>query len=447
MVSAATKRKRRERGDRVAAAIEDGRMQISAEQETLGTTVTPDVPDAKLFTLDRKGNSKSDVQQELNRQAAEQKRASKRSRRANPKSRRSEAALMTLDGGVTKTKVGKKKKRFGNVDMEILAKRNFDKPRGHVGNVGEGMRLAKTYRDGKEDVWMGGMAKVVSQEIGLNRKRLVNKMNAAHREAASVIYPTSGLSINPTYRDHQDKLGEALAKVVKKDNADKWEREKMKFDPALLEESREGEVADTGMKVDTNEGGEWESEIEGEVAAQKVVPERKTRAQRNKEARNREMASNIVKKKTRARRAKDFENIERIAEEAKRIAEKISGEEKLRKLEQNPLPPKREDQPIIRKIAGQRVRDESACEPVALSTELSDAMRTVQTPVAMPMLRDRFLSFERRGLIEPPQVIPKEKKMMEREKQQNAYHVRRKAKGRGSASKLTFWRKGKRAVK
>lgn len=447
MVSAATKRRRRERGNRVAAAIEDARMEISAEQKTLGTAVTPDVPDAKLFTLDRKGSSKTDVQQELNRQAAEQRRVSKRSRRENPKMRRSEAALMRVDAGITKTKAERKKKEVGNVDMEILAKKKFDKPRGHVGNISERIRLAKIHKDGKEDVWVGEMSRLVAQEVGLNRKRLTDKMNAAQRKAAAVIHPAPGLSINPIHEDHQDKLGEALAKIVKKDDEDTWDREKMKYDPALLEESKEGEVGDTGMKVDTDNDNDQESEDEEEVITQKVIPERKTRAQRNKEARKREMASNIAKKRTHARRAKEFERIELIAEEAKRLAEKLSGEKKLRKLRQKPALQKRVDQPVVRKIAGQKVRNESDFEPVALSSELSEAMRNVKIPIAHPMLRDRFLSFERRGLIEPPEVLPNELWRMEQEKRQDLLRDKRKRKGRGSASNLTFWKNGKRAIK
>lgn len=447
MVSTATKRRRRERGNRVAAAIEDARIETLAERTTLGTTITPDVPDAKLFTLDRKGSSKTDVQQELNKQAAEQRRGSKRSRRGNQKVRRSEAALMRADAGVTKMKMGRKKKEVGNVDTKILEKRKFDKPKGHVGNVSERILLSKIHKDGKDDVWMGEMSRAVAQETGLNRKRLTEKMNAAHRKAASVIHPGSGLSINPIHEEHQDKLGEALAKILKKDDEDLWDREKMKYDPALLEESTEGEVGDTGMKVDANNENDQESEEEREFLAQKLVPERKTRARRNKEARKREMVGNIAKKRTHARRAKDFENIELIAEETRRLAEKISGEAKQRRLERKPAPYKRIDQPVLKKIAGQKVRNETDFEPVALSSELSETMRNVKVSAAHPMLRDRFLSFERRGLIEPPEVLPKEMWRMEQAKRQDLLRDKRKRKGRGSASNLTFWRNGKRAIK
>lgn len=446
MVSAGTKRKRRERGNRVAAAIEDGRTRTAAERRMLGKAITSDVPDAELFVEDRKGKAKDALNQELYQQAAEQRRAAKRARRTFPKMRKSEAALNKPDATSPVSVPGKKnKKGVGGVEIEILAKRKFDKPRGHVGNISEVIRQRKIFTDGKEDVWVGETSKLVAKEIGLNRRRIAEKMNTAHRSAPSVIHPAHGLSINPTHEDHQDKLGEALAHVVRKDDDNMWTDEKMKFDPALLRESREGEIADTGMKGD-NIANDVEDSSDDDISIVKAVPERKTRSQRHKEARKREMASNIAKKRVNVRRRRDLENLEKVAEEAKKLAERLSGEEKLRKLRENPPPEKAVDEPVISRLSGQKVRNEAAVEPVTLSTELSENMRGVKMPVANPLLRDRFVSFERRGLIEPPKVLPKEVWRMEQAKRQDELKDKRKRKGRGSRSNMTFWRNGKRAI-
>eukprot|EP00177_Eucheuma_denticulatum_P003085 GFKZ01005565.1.p1 GENE.GFKZ01005565.1~~GFKZ01005565.1.p1 ORF type:complete len:443 (+),score=100.30 GFKZ01005565.1:100-1428(+) len=441
MVSAATKRKRRDRRNRAAEAVEDARVKAAAERDVLGISITPSAPDSALFTIDRKGLSKTEVRQELYQQAAEQRRAAKRARRSQPKERKSERVGMEIDGRVTK--VGRKKR--GGVDLEILKKRNFDKPVGHVGNRSEGMRKEREYKDGREDVWMGEMSRVVEGEIGKNRRKIVHKMNEKQRAAVSVLTPKGGLSINPTHEDHQDKLGEALAKIVTKDDVDQWDDDMMRYDPKLLEESREGEVADTGMKVDVNDS-DLDDQADQEVPIVNVVPERKTRAQRNKEARKREMASNIAKKRRLGKQAKDFENILLVAEEAKRQAEKLSGEKKIRRREANKHRPRKLTGPVLKKIAGQQVRHEGVVEPVTLSTELSVSMRDIKMPKANPMLKDRFLSFERRGLIEPPSVLPKEVWRMEQEKRQEMLKDRRKRKGRGSRSNLTFWKNGKRVI-
>lgn len=446
MVSAGTKRKRRDRGNLVAAAIEDGRVRTAAERKTLGKAITPDVPDAELFTEDRKGKTKDALTQQLYEQAAEQRRAAKHARRAAPKVRKSEAALNKPSAANPVSVPEKRKKKcVGNVEIEILAKRKFDKPRGHVGNISEVIRQKKMYTDGKEDVWVGETSKLVAKEIGVNRLRITEKMNTAHRTAPSVIHPAQGLSINPTHDDHQDKLGEALANVVRKDDDSMWTDEKMKFDPALLQESKEGEVADTGMKADNNTN-DVEDSSDDDTSIIKAVPERKTRSLRHKESRKREMVSNIAKKRANVRRRRDFENLDKVAEEAKKLADRLSGEEKLRKLRENPPPEQAIDEPVISKLSGQKVRNEAAVEPVTLSTELSKNMRGVKMPVANPLLRDRFLSFERRGLIEPPKVLPKEIWRMEQAKRQDELKDKRKRKGRGSRSNMTFWRNGKRAI-
>lgn len=448
MVSNATKRRRRERANRSAMEVEDRRNQAMAEKDTLGTVIGPDAPDAKLFSVDRQKTSHKDVQQELQAQAAEQKRDAKRSRRGKKKVRRSEAAIYRDDTAIAKHNKGKKRKGVGQVEKDILMKRRFDKPKGHVGNISEGIRAAKVYIDGKEDVWMGDMSKTVKKEIGSKRKHLVNKMNIEQRSAASVVPPSAGLSVNPRHEDHQDKLGEALSKIMKEDDEKNWALAKMRYDPLLREESREGDVGDTGMKVDDEESSETEPlEDEEMERVAKAIPERKTRSQRNKEARKREMQRNIRKKRRNEKQALDFINIEAVAQEAIRLADKVSGEEKLRKLKENPPPPKPTDAPVTGKIAGQIVRNEAALEPYCLSAELSEAMRNIEMPVANPMMRDRFLSFERRGLIAPPKVLPKEVWRMEQAKRQEQLKDRRKRKGRGSASKLTFWKNGKKAIK
>ncbi|KAI0560787.1 Ribosome biogenesis protein Nop53/GLTSCR2 [Gracilaria domingensis] len=457
MARTGTKRKRKEREGRTAAEVEQGKRQSATEQKLLGTSVTKDVADESIFTIDRKGESKDALDKQFRGQALHQRRAAKRARRQAPKERKSEAGVRPLQTGEEKVKfVGKKKKvGVGLVEKQIMAKRKFDKPEGHVGNRSAVVREMLQKKGEKADVWStaqeaedqdAGTELFEQKGIAQRRKVLEEKVHSVHRAAQPIIHPDSGLSVNPSHSDHQDALGEAVASIVRKDDDKRWDEKKMSYDPAILLESTEGEVADTGMKLDDNMS-ESDSESEPDaVATKQGAPERKTRAQRNKESRKRVMAANIARKKADSKQARDIENIVSLTSQAEEEADKLNGITKQRMLEENPPLPAETDAPVLRRIAGETVRNEKVCNPVALSTELSESMRNVKMPKANALVRDRFLSFERRGFIAPPKVLPKEMRRMARDKLREERKERRRRKGRGSASDLTFWRNGKRAV-
>lgn len=453
MVSAVTKRKRRERENRVAAAIEEARSQASAEQKALGTTVTKDASNTSLFVEDRRAISKDKIRDKFRLESAAQRRASKRARRAAPTQRRSEAAsTLASTGAVTSAAPPpprKNKARIPSTDAQILARRTFDKPEGHVGNKSVARREAKRYGNGRENVWESETAAAVKMEITDDRRHMVQKMNGRLRRAPAILMPDSGMSVNPTYEQHQNKLGEALAKVVAEEDEERYIDKKLSFDPALLQESRDGEVGDTGMKVDSEHPSDDEDDGDKDDmnAASCVVPERKTRAQRNKEARKREMAVNITRKRAEEKRQNELQNLKEVTKAAEKEADKLNGTTKLRRRAERvpiPLPVGR---PVMKRVAGMRVRKETAAERIMLSNDLSKSMRTVKMAPANPILRDRFLSFERRGMIEPPTVIPKEVWRMQKEKRQEELKDPRKRKGRGANSDLSFWKNGKKSIR
>ncbi|CAN8076628.1 unnamed protein product [Agarophyton chilense] len=449
-----TKRKRKERETRTAAEVDEGKRYAATEQKLLGTSVTKDAADESIFVIDRKGNSKGKLDQQFRGQAVQQRRAAKRARRQAPKQRKSEAGVRPAEADAELiTFVGRKKKDLiSPVERQILAKKKFDKPEGHVGNRSSAVREMLRKKGEKADVWATGDEE--DAEAGLfekkgtseKRKRLEKKVHSRHRSAAPIVHPDSGLSVNPTHSDHQDILGETVACIIRHDDMRRWDENMMSYDPAILQESTEGEVADTGMKLD-NSANESDDESEGDaVVMTQGAPERKTRAQRNKESRKRIMAANIARKKSDAKQVKDLENIENLTRQAEEEADKLSGVTKKRLRKENPPPPRSAYAPVRRKICGEYVRSERVRIPVTLSTELSESMRNVKMPKANPLVRDRFLSFERRGFIAPPRVLPKELRRMARDKLREERKDRRKRKGRGSASDLTFWRNGKRAV-
>lgn len=455
MARTGTKRKRKARENFIANQVDEGKRRTDTEKKILGTVIDKHAPDNSVFKIDRTGKSKEAIAHKVLGQAIEQRRAAKRARRQSPRDRKSEAAIKvsaTVDHFMGK----KNRKDIAPVEKEILAKRSFDKPEGHLGNRSATVRQMLKNKGKKDDLWdtsaesnMEDVPSAVAEKKGVSvqRRRLVEKVHTQHRNAPRIVHIDSGLSVNPTYHDHQDKLGQALAELVRKDDERKWDEKKMSYDPALLLESREGEIADTGMKGDvdsTSSAGEDEEQME---VIYKNAPDRKTRSQRNKEARKRVMAANIAKKKVDAQQATDFKNIGSITQQAESEADKLSGLEKERRLAENPPLLPAEDAPVLKRIAGEKVRNEMACEPVTLSNELSESMRRVKMPVANPLLRDRFLSFERRGFITPPSVLPKEIRRMARDKLREERKDRRRKKGRGSASDLNFWRHGKKAIR
>eukprot|EP00178_Gracilaria_changii_P025445 TRINITY_DN78382_c0_g1_i1.p1 TRINITY_DN78382_c0_g1~~TRINITY_DN78382_c0_g1_i1.p1 ORF type:complete len:495 (-),score=104.26 TRINITY_DN78382_c0_g1_i1:1217-2599(-) len=459
MAKTGTKRKRKQRESRTAAEVEHAKRIAATEQKLLGTRVTKETASESIFKIDRKGESKEALNEQFRGQALVQRRATKRARREAPRPRKSESGVRMPEAEAKDiTFVGRKKKvGVGLVEKQILARRKFDKPEGHIGNRSAVVREMLQKKGEKEDVWEssdGVDAQEVESDvfekkgIAVRRRRLEEKMHSQHRSAARIIQPDSGMSVNPTHCDHQDMLGEALASIVQKDDEKRWDEKKMSYDPALLLESTEGEVADTGMKIDNNSS---DSELESEAGNDEVfmsqgAPERKTRAQRNKESRKRVMAANIARKRADAKQARDFENLAQLTQQAQEEADKVNGVVKQRRLQDNAALPAEVDAPVLHRIGGERVRSEKVCNPVTLSTELSESMRKVKMPKANALARDRFLSFERRGFIAPPRALSKEVRRMARDKLREERKERRRRKGRGSASNLTFWRNGKRAV-
>lgn len=446
MVSAATRRKKRERGNRVANDIEDGRRFSAAEKKLIGTSLGPKVPNSVLFQVDRKGHEKVDLKTSSVFKSREGRLEAKRAARANPRPRKSEFAAeapgdMDVDAEISVPTHGKKKKRdTGLVDDQILRKRFLkgskeDKETGD--NSGKPLNS-----DGEDDVWTSKLAEQVQSQISDRRRRLVKKASRRLRRAPAVIYPDAGISVNPAYEHHQDKLGEAVAAVISEQDNDRWNDQMLSYDPAILEESRAGEFGDTGMKTADIE--DLPDEDDDLITTKNPVPERKTRKERNKEKRKRELASNIRKKRRDARQTADILNLDAIAVEAQAEADKLNGVTKKRLRRQHVHVVRRPTRPVRKRIAGRRVRTEAVAEPFALSEELSENMRSVQLPMNNPMLQERLLSFERRGMVEPPKVISTEIWRMEQERRRKENTDTRKRKGKHSKSDISYWKEKSR---
>lgn len=446
MVSAAVKRKRRERQNRTASAIEQSRHNAEVEQETLGAVISSTVPNAALFQEDRKGVTKKALEQKYTQDARRQRLEAKRAWRAGPKTRRSEIGAESSEPMKGISFDGGKKKRIAPVERAILKKRTFDRPKGHVGNRMALLQAAKRHAPRNEDMWTDNTAKEVEMVRAKSRTAFVRRSTRKQRRAHAVLYPDAGLSVNPSYEHHQDHLGEALARIVAEEDDERLIKQQLSFDRSLLHESTEGIDTITGMKID--QPGDKDKTKNADVGSDndddvvnKPIPERKTRTERNKETRKRSLASQIRKKRADERRAVEFKNFDKILEDAIEESDKINGITKKRLKRQHvSVPNRKHNRPVIRKIAGQRVRNEVAALPTALSTEISGSLRSFKVPDASALLNDRVLSFERRGMVEPPSVLPIELRSMELRRRQNENRDRTKRRGKHSKSNITYWK-------
>eukprot|EP00171_Calliarthron_tuberculosum_P018991 IDg18991t1 len=193
---------------------------------------------------------------------------------------------------------------------------------------------------------------------------------------------------------------------------------------------------------DDNDSANQETAEEEEKGVAKAMPERKSRTERNRERRRRASDANRLKKILRYRMREDMENLDKIAEEAVREADILNGDAKKRELEKNPPLAPSKDAPLMKQVATEKVRTEAQIMTVPLSEDLAPNMRGLAMPVGNSIIKDRFLSFERRGFVEPTGVLKREAKQAEQERRANLLRDKKRRNRRGSRSNISYWRQG-----
>lgn len=158
--------------------------------------------------------------------------------------------------------------------------------------------------------------------------------------------PEGGKSYNPNFNEWQE--------LIMREGDKEVEAEKQRLQDAKDEAERmERAMVTSDEESDGNEST-WESEWEGfsdgeEGAAKQKRPERKTPAQRNKV--NRRKAAEGLKKHEARMKAKE-QQLARVKELAKLVAEKEAAREALKNMvlvEQNELPSEDEGEEVLRK--------------------------------------------------------------------------------------------------
>lgn len=409
----------------------------------------------QLFVVDRTKATKEVLAGQNAKDARAEKR---RMRRGIVKVRKSEYAASTKGDDGKRDRAGaiagKKKKKFdiAGVDMELLQNRKF---------VGPEERKRRNIDDAKklkldEDVWESDLVANVGAAKSKVRKNVEVKLNRPVRDTAALLRPDDGESVNPMLEAHQDALGEAVGMEIARVDKIKWEEKALRFDPKILldkplhvAEDFSDDNDDIGDKTgNANAGsGDHMTDSEIEIVVSKLSQVRRTRRDKNRASRRRTHEALRVRKATHSKIAQQIVDLDRLAAEADVEARKLQGAqaEAALLIENAALVADGVDaaaaRPMHKALGGVRVPTEKDFKAVPLSDDLSSNLRSVGMPVANPLVRDRFLAYQRRGFIEPPMVILKEKKQARKDKIREDQRDRMIRKGRGSRSNMTYWRK------
>eukprot|EP00029_Vermamoeba_vermiformis_P008058 TRINITY_DN3665_c0_g1_i1.p1 TRINITY_DN3665_c0_g1~~TRINITY_DN3665_c0_g1_i1.p1 ORF type:complete len:420 (-),score=154.32 TRINITY_DN3665_c0_g1_i1:44-1303(-) len=200
---------------------------------------------------------------------------------------------------------------------------------------------------------------------------------------------SAGASYRPVYEDHQELLAEAVAEVIKQREEEKRVNNILKS----KQKYRKSEIWVDGERdvVEEEEVEEAEKEEEDEEHIAQPFVERKSRAERNKEMRKKEMKKIQIRREELEKQRKEFEELPQILEEFKEQDETRKERQKYKaRIKANAEYKTKKLGPIA-----------FAADPTAvvLTEELPSKLRQVQPKV--DLLRDRYLSLQKRNIIEP----------------------------------------------
>ncbi|KAG0608709.1 hypothetical protein M758_8G126300 [Ceratodon purpureus] len=248
------------------------------------------------------------------------------------------------------------------------------------------------------DAWGGGE--------GEKAKKVVRREAAVAAPAVEVDMP--GCSYNPSFDDHQEALGAAVADEMKKVINRELQPEPVQLHvlgDALTEEDMffldvdkdgdEGEEGEGEEKVDEGDGGRVELQSKGKKF------KKLTRADINRKARRREVLKADVE---RIKKQKFKMEIQKLPEIQEGIKEEDEEKEKRRirrivsRDEKRALGPPR--------LGRHKFKPEP--KQVLLSSEVTGSLRKLK---AYPVLiRDRFRSLQRRGIVETRVPVKRKEK-------------------------------------
>ncbi|KAF8801238.1 P60-like protein [Phlegmacium glaucopus] len=402
--------------------VEQGLEGLRQEERVTGT-ILQKIKDSDLFTVDLIGDEQ--IRKSTPRYSAAQLTSSKilAQRSAVP-------AVFSRTTSTTIT--GKRKSVLTREEKDKLmriAKRprkgpfnSIMDPSEYAAGSGTVALSAAVKNSGTYDPWVPQLVEEVKDGLEtVQEKKFKPPVLTKQRDlidVPAIVEPHQGTSYNPPVDAHQELLSKAAAIEEKRlKDAERLAAVKAKMDNALQESDGLDNSAAAGMAVTSQVDDEDEDEeaVEEEGDGQKSIklPERKTKAQKNKATRV------LAEKRALIQRA-----------ERKRLLASISGAKQLRK-SNTELKSIRDQQKEERRLAlaeklrkqglaGQKLGRHKVPESelaVQLGEDLSESLRGLKPEGNL--FRDRFQSLQQRALIEPRVlVLPKKRrhKMVEYEK-------------------------------
>ncbi|KAL3667940.1 hypothetical protein V7S43_006817 [Phytophthora oleae] len=207
-------------------------------------------------------------------------------------------------------------------------------------------------------------------------------------KVATVEVAAAGQSYHPDFDSHQDVMAEAVAHEL-----EKREKKAQMHEPVsngLSEETLQY------IKQDSSDSEEESSDSEnedGSVKKARKLPEKVTRAQRNKRSRHKQMELEHHLRRGEKAIIKQINASNHILQDIVKSEKKAVKKQELKKLQ---LEQKLEEEPLVR-VAGKYTKLERDT-PVSFSEELTGNFRTLK-PKGNPLL-DRFDSLHKRNQIQ-----------------------------------------------
>ncbi|KAF8961370.1 ribosome biogenesis protein Nop53/GLTSCR2 [Flammula alnicola] len=219
-------------------------------------------------------------------------------------------------------------------------------------------------------------------------------------EVPAIVEPHQGTSYNPPADAHQELLVKAATIEQKRlEQAEKLAETKKKIEEAKDNQEEYDFSVAPGMKVQgLHANEEEEEEPQGEDESQqlaKKVPERKTKAQKNKAARLLKEKRALAEKAQRKRLLASINDAKAIRRSTARV---MSAQEQEREQRLLKLAEKLKKQGLAgQKLGKHKVPEDSVV--VQLGEDLSESLRGLKPEGNL--FRDRFQSLQQRALIEP----------------------------------------------
>uniref|UniRef100_A0A7S3A4U0 Ribosome biogenesis protein NOP53 n=1 Tax=Rhodosorus marinus TaxID=101924 RepID=A0A7S3A4U0_9RHOD len=366
-VKKGTAKKRIKRANAAIEKIEDDALAAEAEVRAVGTKAEQ-AKDSELFFTDKQPTGKEELRTKLSRDEKRNRRGRKvlwsevalipnDNIKAIPSEKQFKAAKPSKDG-IPKADQKRVKK---SIAKETWTQRKKIGP-------SQSRNSYDVWSVPEEDADVGNWWKLQVKKKNLP---LDDKQGASGSQAGDQVAPP-GASINPSFSDHQNLLGEAVSQVVRREHERNWVREKLYV----------GETEHDKATIPQHLAEITPDKAEDGPGSAKTNPEKKTRTERNREMRRKRSEQESELRKAKRKLRGDVERIHEIEKEIEESARPDA--DKVKKMRR---------EVVRRRIAGRKVPDREITVP--LTEELGKDLRRAK--VKGNLVRDRFVSLQRRG--------------------------------------------------